>query len=166
MPPHGHVSTVLIAVLYNVSWTVNIHSQESNRLGLGYNLYVSMMTLIVKSLNQTIVTGGDKLGHRLYNWLTMHLNQFKRGCSKFSSQGDATWMRWHVNGWQFFSASQWYLIWKHQTGNSICPCICCQVHVFEKYPETLLNTMIKYNMNKHSGPLFQKSNVSPPPLGW
>ena len=30
----------------------------------------------------------------------------------------------------------------------------CQVHVFEKYPNTLLNTMIKYNMNKHSGPLF------------
>ena len=37
-----------------------------------------------------------------------------------------------------------------------------EVHVFEKYPDTLLNTMIKYNMNKRSGPLFQKSNVSPP----
>ena len=39
---------------------------------------------------------------------------------------------------------------------------CCQVHVFEKYPDTLLNTMIRYNMNKHSGSLFQKSNFSPP----
>ena len=27
---------------------------------------------IVKSLNQKIVTGGDKLGLPLYNWLTMH----------------------------------------------------------------------------------------------
>ena len=34
------------------------------------------------------------------------------------------------------------------------------VHVFKKYPDTLLNTMIKYKMNKHSGPLFQKSNFS------
>ena len=33
---------------------------------------------------------------------------------------------------------------------------------FEKYPNTLLlNTIIKYNMNKHSEPLFQKSNFSP-----
>ena len=122
-------------------------------------------SLIVKSLNQTIVTGGDKLGHPLHNWLTIHPNQFQRGCSKFSSLGGVTSMRWHVNGWQFFSASQWYWIWKHQTGNFICPCICCQVHDFEKYPDTLLNTMIKYNINKHSGPLFQKSNVSLPP-GW
>ena len=48
--------------------------------------------------------------------------------------------------------------------NLKCPCICCQVHVFEKYPNTLLiNTIIKYNMNKHSELLFQKSNFSPPP---
>ena len=40
---------------------------------------------------------------------------------------------------------------------------CCQVHVFEKCPNTLLlNTIIKYNINKHSEPLFQKSNFSPP----
>ena len=31
---------------------------------------------VVKSLNQTIVTGGDKLGLPLNNWLTMHPNQF------------------------------------------------------------------------------------------
>ena len=43
------------------------------------------------------------------------------------------------------------------------PCICCEVHVFEKYPNTLLlNTIIKYNMNKHLEPLFKKSNFSPP----
>ena len=35
-----------------------------------------IMLVIVKSLNQTIVTGGDKLGHPIYNWLTMHPNQF------------------------------------------------------------------------------------------
>ena len=34
---------------------------------------------IVKSLNQKIVTGGDKLGHPFYNWLTMHPNEFKKG---------------------------------------------------------------------------------------
>ena len=31
---------------------------------------------VVKSLNQKIVTGGDKLGLPLYNCLTMHPNQF------------------------------------------------------------------------------------------
>ena len=34
---------------------------------------------IVKSLNQKIVTGGDKLGHPFYNWLTMHPNEYKKG---------------------------------------------------------------------------------------
>ena len=29
------------------------------------------------------------------------------------------------------------------------------------YPNTLLNTMIKYNIDKHSEPLFQKGNFSP-----
>ena len=47
--------------------------------------------------------------------------------------------------------------------NLKCPCICCQVHVFEKYPNSfLLNTIIKYNMNKHLDPLFQKGNFAPP----
>ena len=57
------------------------------------------------------------------------------------------------------------MIFNSKTSNRkfSCPCICCQVHVFEtEYPNTLLNTMIKYNMNKHSGPLLQKSNFSPP----
>ena len=31
-----------------------------------------------------------------------------------------------------------------------------------KISDTLLNTMIKGNMNKHSGPLFQKRNFSHP----
>ena len=34
-----------------------------------------------------------------------------------------------------------------------------------KKPNTLLNTIIKYNMNKRSEPLFQKCNFSPPPPG-
>ena len=51
---------------------------------------------IVKSLNQKIVTGGDKLGHPFYNLLTMHPNEFMKGCLKFSSQGGVTSMRWHV----------------------------------------------------------------------
>ena len=114
----------------------------------------------MKSLNQKIVTGGDKLGHSFYNWLTMHPDKFKKRCLKFSSQGGVTSMRWHVNGWQFFSASQWYLIWKHQTENFICPISPC----LWKKPNTLfLNTIIKYNMNKRSEPLFQKSNFSPSP---
>ena len=57
------------------------------------------------------------------------------------------------------------MIFNSKTSNRkfSCPCIYCQVHVFEtEYPNTLLNTMIKYNMNKHSGPLLQKSNFSPP----
>ena len=34
---------------------------------------------------------------------------------------------------------------------------------FEKYPNTLLlNAIIKYNVNKHSEPLFQKIYFSPP----
>ena len=31
----------------------------------------------------------------------MHPNEFKKGYLKFSSQGGATSMSWHVNGWQF-----------------------------------------------------------------
>ena len=59
------------------------------------------------------------------------------------------------------------MIFNSKTSNRkfSCPCICCncQVHVFEtEYPNTLLNTMIKYKMNKHSGPLLQKSNFSSP----
>ena len=70
-----------------------------------------------------------------------------RGCPKFSSQGGVTSI--------FLCQSMIF--------NLKCPCICCEVHVFEKYPNTLLlNTIIKYNMNKHSEPLFQKSNFSPP----
>ena len=48
----------------------------------------------MKSLNQKIVTGVDKLEHLLYNCLTVHPNQFERGCLKVSSQGGVTSMRW------------------------------------------------------------------------
>ena len=47
--------------------------------------------------------------------------------------------------------------------NLKCPCVFCQVHAFEKYANALLlNTIIKYKMNKHSEPLFHKVIFHPP----
>ena len=49
-----------------------------------------------------------------------------------------------------FSVSQWYLIWNAHVS-------VVKSKKIEKYRNTLLlNTIIKYNMNKHSEPLFQK----------
>ena len=80
----------------------------------------------------------------------MHPNEFKRGAENFNSGGC------YLNEWARY-------VTQSMIFNLKCPCISCEVQVFEKYPNiSLLNTIIEYNMNKHSEPLFQKSNFSPP----